>query len=268
MPFFNRTPLLRQDLFKTLLALALLLPLAGRGDPAADVRTAASALATTSYTWETTAPQRVNGDPAAFQPNPNAPLAMQGKVAPNAYMEITLLPARDTVPVPVTAVFHAGDVVGLTPLGWQRRTEMRTSPGPDRTIDFQGKPVRLSQALKVALRVTALRPLTEELFDLIDDCKSFRSESGLVIAELREAPIEKLWGDPQAKRAPEIQGTVIFKLSDAGISEYHFVLAIGFPNSRTKQTAWSIKQWSTRIKAIGSTTVDPPAAAVKRLDEE
>ena len=134
-------------------------------------------------------------------------------------------------------------------------------------IDFQGQQVRLSRALTVALRATALRPPTEDLFDLLGDIKTYRSESGLVLAELRDAAIEKLWRDPQAKRAPEIQGTVIFKLSEAGVSEYHTVLAIGFPNSRTKKVAWSMLQWSTRFRGIGSTTIDPPEAAVKRLEE-
>jgi hypothetical protein len=59
---------------------------------------------------------------------------------------------------------------------------------------------------------------------------------------------------------------VIFKLAGDGLSEYHVVLAIGFPNSRTKKTAWSMVQWSTRIRGIGSTNVEPPAAAVKALE--
>ena len=89
---------------------------------------------------------------------------------------------------------------------------------------------------------------------------------GLVLAELRERVVEQLWGDARAKRAPEIQGNVIFKFAGDGLSEYYVVLAIGFPNSRTKKTAWSMVQWSTRINGIGSTTVEPPAAAVKALE--
>jgi hypothetical protein len=45
------------------------------------------------------------------------------------------------------------------------------------------------------------------------------------------------------------------------------VIAIGFPNSRTKKIAWSMQQWTTRVKGIGSTTVEPAAEAVKRLEE-
>ena len=98
------------------------------------------------------------------------------------------------------------------------------------------------------------------------DLKSYRSMEQLVIGELRDRAIEQLWGDAQAKRAPEIYGSVVFKITDAGLSEYHLVIAIGFPNSRTKKIAWSMKQWSTRIAGIGSTTVEAPPDAVKALE--
>jgi hypothetical protein len=252
---------------KALFFFVALCPVTALADPGRDVRTAVEALGVTSYAWETTVRQRFKGETTEPRVNPNAALETQGRFDPNSYLEITLLPSRETLPVPVTAFFKLGDAVGQTPLGWLRRTEMRNVPGPDRTVEFQGKQVRLTRALSIGLRATALHAPVEDLLDMLDNVKSWRSSDGLVIGELRDAIVEKLWADPQAKRAPEIQGTVIFKFSEQGVSEYHFVLAIGFPNSRTKKVAWSMIQWSTRIKGIGATTVEPPADAVRKLEE-
>jgi hypothetical protein len=248
------------------LALVLVLsPLMSRADPETDVRNAVSDLARTSYAWENTVPQRFSGESTEPRLNPNAAIEARGRIDPGSYTEITLMPSRELA-APVTAVFRMGDVVALTPLGWLRRTEMRETPDQNRMLDFGGKQVRLSRVFNVALQVTSRRTPTEELFDLIADLKSYRSMEQLVIAELRDRTIEQLWADPQAKRAPEIHGTVIFKITDSGLSEYHLVIAIGFPNSRTKKVAWSMKQWSTRISGIGSTTVEPPIEAVKALE--
>lgn len=243
----------------------LLVPVAAWGDEARDLQEAISALARTSYAWETTARQRFSGESTEPRLNLNAPAEVRGRFDPRAFTEITLLPGRD-VPVAVTAVFSMGDVVALTPNGWQRRSELRQLPGGDKEVEFQGKKVRLARVLSTALRATAMRPLTEELFDLTAELKSVRSESGLIVAELREATVEQMWGDAQARRAPEIQGTVIFKTGEDGLAEYHVVLAIGFPNSRTKKTGWSMQQWSTRITGIGATVVEPAEAAVKALE--
>ena len=95
------------------------------GDPEADVRAALRSLGRSSYAWETTVRQRSNGEAANLTLKPNAPLEVSGKTEPDGYTEITLLPSRQTVDAPVTAVFKSGDVVGHTPLGWLRRTEIR-----------------------------------------------------------------------------------------------------------------------------------------------
>ncbi|MSU48074.1 MAG: hypothetical protein EXS37_03125 [Opitutus sp.] len=250
---------------KALVLFAALFPLTSLADPEGDVRDAVGVLARGSYAWETTVRQRFNGETTEPRLNPNAPVEVRGTSDPNGYSEITLLPSRELA-APVTAVSRLGDVVGHTPLGWLRRTEMRQAPGPNSDVDFGGKQVRLSRVISVALRVMERQPPSEELLNLIADLKSYRSLEGLVIAELRDRAVETLWGEPQAKRAPEIQGTVIFKITDQGLTEYHLVIAIGFPNSRTKKIAWSMKQWSTRITGIGSTKVEPPAEAVKALE--
>jgi hypothetical protein len=242
----------------------VLLALTLRADPESDVRHAVSELARTSHAWETTVRQRFSGETTEPRVNLNAPVEARGRVDPGGYTEMTLLPSRELA-TPVTAISWQGEVVALTPLGWLRRTEMRETPGQDRTVDFGGKQVRLSRVFKVALEVTARRTPTEELLDLLADIKTYRSTQGLVIGELHDRAVEKLWGAAQAQRAPEIQGTVIFKFSEAGLEACHLVIAIGFPNSATKKTAWSMQQWSTRFTGIGSTTVEPPAAAVRAL---
>lgn len=245
--------------------LLLLLPSAARAEPEADVREAVGALARNSYTWETTVRQRFNGEAAEPRPVANAAVEVRGRFDPAGYTEITLLPSRELA-APVTAVFRQGDVVGQTPLGWLRRTEIRQTPGPDRDVEFGGKPVRLSRVFGVVLQVANRRTPTEELFDLLADIKSFKSVNGLVVAELRDRAVEALWGDTRAKSAPEIQGTVLFKFNGEGLGEFHYVLAIGFPNSATKKVAWTMQQWSTRISGIGTTAVEPPADAVKALE--
>lgn len=227
---------------------------------------AVSALARTSYTWETTTRQRFHGETTEPRLNANAARALQGRTAPNGFTQITLLPSRDLA-VAVTALFHEGDVVAQTPLGWRRRMDLGHVPGGDREVTVEGKKVRLARVFSEALKATTLLPLTEELFDLIVDLKSCRTERGLIVAELRDATIEKWWGDVQAKRAPEIHGTVIFKLGDEGVTEYYVVLGIGFPNPGTKKVAWTLQQWSTRITGIGSTTIDPPEEALNVLDQ-
>lgn len=238
---------------------------AAEGDDA--VRAAVTALARTSYTWETAARQRFAGETTTPRLEGNAPVEVRGKIDANGTMEVTLGPTRDLA-VPVTAVFRMGDVVVQTPLGWLRRAALRQTPNAERSVEFAGKQVRLSRVLGAATKATAMRPLAEDLFDLIAEVKTWRTEQGLVIAELREAAIEQLWGAPDARRAPEIHGTVIFKVGEAGLAEYHVVLGIGFPNSRTKKVAWTMQQWSTRISGIGATAVEPPEAALQALEAE
>jgi hypothetical protein len=244
----------------------VLAPLRASADAESDLRAAIDALFRTSHTWETTTRQRFNGETTEPRVNPNAPLEVQGKFDPNGYTQITLLASRG-FPVAVTAVTRQSDTVAQTPLGWLRRTQIHQSAGPDREISFEGKPVRLSRALSTALKAAALRTPTDDLLDLLNDLKSCRTQDGLILVELRDRTVEKLWGDAQARRAPEIQGTVIVKVSEAGVTEYHVVVAIGFPNSRTKKVAWQMQQWSTRITDIGTTSVEPPPDAVKTLAE-
>jgi hypothetical protein len=244
-----------------------LLPLAVRGDPQADLSAAAGQLARSSYAWETTARQRLQGESAEAQLIPNAPPIVRGSIDPDGFSEITLLPSRDNLTVPVTAVFRFGDAVGKTSQGWLRRTEIRDMPGPDRPVDFEGKQLRLSRLNAAVLRAMSVKPPGDEVLELIGEAKSFREANGLIIAELRDRAVEELWAEPRAKSAPDIQGTVIFKFNEGVIAEYHLLLAIGFPNAKSKKTAWQMMQWSTRIKGVGSTTVEPPAEAVRKLAE-
>ncbi len=249
----------------TLRAFMLLLPLTLWAEGEAELRDAVNALARTSYGWETTTRQRFKGDTTEPRLNPNTPIDVQGRFDPEGFTQFIKRPSRE-LPVPVTAFWRRGEVVALTPVGWLRRAEIRQMPGGDRDVMFEGQTVRLSRVFGVALKVSAMRALSEDLFDLIADLKSCRREQGLILGELREKTVEQLWGDAEAKRAPEIQGTVIFKIGEQGLTEYHVVIAIGFPNSRTKKVAWTTQQWSTRITGIGSTAVEPPDAVLKALE--
>lgn len=251
---------------RSLIGLALLSPLGAFAGPEDDLRSAIDALFRSSYAWETTTRQRFGGESTEPRVNPNAPIETRGRFNAEGYTQATLLASR-AFPVAVTAVTRQSDTVTHTPLGWLRRAKIHQSGGPDREIEFEGRRVRLSRALSTALMAAAIRTPTDELADVLADMKTCRTHEGLILIELRDRTVEKLWGDGQAKRAPEIQGTVIVKLGEGGVTEYHYVLAIGFPNDRTKKVAWQSQQWTTRISGIGTTAVDPPAEAVKALED-
>jgi hypothetical protein len=237
-----------------------------RAEPEADVRAALRNLSRTSYAWETTVRQRSSGDAAQLKLAPGAAIEVTGKTDPQGNTEVTLLGSRDAGGVPVKAVFRFGDAVGYTPLGWLRRTEIHDSPGPDRFVDFDGQKVRLSKALAATLKAMALQTPGEEALDLIAEVKSWREADGLYIGDLRDAAIEKLWTEDRAKSAPELMGNLVLKIEAEVVTEYHLLLALGFP-SRKQEMNWSVQQWTTRIKDAGSTVVDPPAAAVEKLKD-
>lgn len=252
--------------FPVLVTVLLAVSAPARADPEQDLRRAVTALARTSYTWETTVRQRFKAESTQPRLDPKAQVEVKGELEPTSFTAITLMPSRD-FPIAITAISRWGDVVVQTPEGWVRRADVRPNSRADREVTFAGKQVRASRFVSSALKVGALRPLTEELLDLLPDLKEHRTVEGLILADLRDESIERLWGDAQAKRAPELHGTVIFKLADSGLTEVHVVLGIGFPDSRTKNVAWNLQQWSTRIQGIGTTTVEPPAEAVAVLEQ-
>ncbi len=238
----------------------------GRAEGEAELRAAVDALARTSHTWETTVRTRFKGTTTDPRIDPNAPIEVAGEFDPDGWVRLVLQPSRE-VAVPVTALARSGDVVALTPAGWMRRTALRPAPDANREVSFEGKTVRLARLHSAALKVSAMRPLSEELLDLVVDLKSVRTVQGLILGELREKTIEQWWGGAEARRAPEVHGTVIFKLGPDGLGEVHTVIGIGFPDSRTKTVAWTMQQWSTRIRGIGKTTVAVPEAALQALDK-
>ena len=236
-------------------------------EPERIVQEAATALARTSYTWEVTGRLRFRGENPQPRLDPGAAAELRGRTAGHGLMQLTQTAGRE-LPAPVTVIVRDGDVVAETPAGWLRRAALRTQPGADREVSVGGKSVRLSRILAAALKLTSARPLTEDLFDLLAEVKAWREVGGLVVAELREQKIEQLWGDTQARRAPEVHGSVIFKLREGDLAEYHVVLGVGFPNTRTKQTDWSMQQWTVRISDVGTTEVAVPEAAAQALDRD
>lgn len=226
-----------------------------RAEGQAEVMAAVRELARTTYRWEATERQRVRTESAEPKLDRNAPVAAEGVMGPDGVWQITLRGARN-VGVPVTAVFRDGDVVAQTPSGWRRRSELRPVAGSDPEVTIGGRKVRQSRIHAAALQATAQRPPTEELFDLLAEIRDWRSGAGLVIGQLGENAIERLWGDPEARRAPEVQGTVVFRIAEEGLTEVHVALAIGQPNPRTRTTAWTVQQWSTRFSELGTARVE------------
>ncbi len=243
----------------------LVAPESIKADEAAELRALISGLARTSYAWETTVRRKFGGTSTAPRFDPSAAVETRGESDAAGLTSVTLPPTRD-VPVAITALTRHGDAVVLTPTGWLRRDALREAGAADRDLLFEGKSVRRTRFIAAAGKAMAVRPAVEELIDLMVDFKAVRREQGLYLAELPEKAIEQAWGGPEAKRAPEVHGTVIFKVGDAGIAEYHVVLGIGFPDARTKGVAWTMQQWSTRFSAVGATTVAVPEGALQALE--
>ncbi len=236
-----------------------------RGEGEAELRAAVEVLARTSHAWETTVRQRFKGATTEPRLDPAAAIEVQGEFDPAGWVRLVLPPGRELA-VPVTVIARSGDVVASTPAGWVRRGALRPTPDANREVTFEGKTVRLARLHAAALKASALRPLSEELLDLVVDLKSVRQVQGVIVGELSEKTVEQWWGGAEARRAPEVHGTVIFKLGPEGLSEVHTVLGIGFPDTKTKTVAWTMQQWSTRIRGLGRTTVTVPEAAAEALD--
>lgn len=226
-----------------------------RAEGRAEVMAAVRDLARTTYRWETTERQRVRSESAEPKLDRTAPVAAEGVMGPDGVWQLTLRGAR-SAGVPVTAVFRDGDVVAQTPSGWRRRSELRPAAGRDPEVTVGGRKVRQSRIHAAALLATAQRPPTEELFDLLAEIREWRSGAGLVIGQLGENAIERLWGDSEARRAPEVQGTVVFRMAEAGLTEVHVALALGQSDARTRGTAWTVQHWSTRFSELGTARVE------------
>src|SRR4051812_48864018 len=99
-------------------------------EPMEDVRSAVAALrAASSYAWETTARQTWREYPDYATPPDLADrtpvVEVKGKSA-NGYTEVTLLPSKTTLEVPVRALIHSSvEALADTPIGWMTRQEMR-----------------------------------------------------------------------------------------------------------------------------------------------
>lgn len=245
----------------------LVAPESVQADDAAELRALITGMARTSHTWETSVRRKFSGTTTAPRFDPPAATEVRGEFDAAGLTLIVLQPTRD-VPVPVTALTRHGDAVALTPKGWLRRDALRAGDGEaERDVVIEGKTVRRPRFVAAALKAAAVRPVVEDLLDLVVDFKSVRREQGVFLAELPEKAIELAWGGPEAKRAPEVHGTVIFKVGETGIAEYHVVLGIGFPDARSKGIAWTMQQWSTRFSAVGATTVAVPEGAAQALDK-
>jgi hypothetical protein len=238
--------------------------------PETDVRNGLEALRHTSFSWETTVRHRASvaaSDADAGAPLPaDLAIAVRGR-SDQRFTEITLLPDKAALPVPVTAYIQAGAAAGETPLGWMTRREMDEMPADraNTTVTLAGKPVRVYRAVAAAERAIKIPDPLDEVFELLADIKSYREVNGDPVGDLTEHAIETLWGDPSAKRAPEIAGFVTFRLSNGVLTEYRYRLEIGFASAGGQSARRSIVQWSTRIDGIGTTTINPPRAALEKL---
>jgi hypothetical protein len=241
-------------------------------DPAADVRAALEALRRSSFSWETTARQRftepTEGTNRGTAPATDPALEVKGRSGTDGTTEITLLASKSTVATPVTVFLKEGGAVASTPLGWLTRGEIREILGTrrDETLPFEGNPVPLHRALTVAQRAMTTESALEQLLNLMVDVKAYREDDGDPVGELSERAVETLWGDARAKSAPDIAGRVTFRIRDGVLTEYRVRLEISFPPPRSRPATRTVTQWTTRITALGTTTVMPPAEVARKLE--
>ena len=254
----------------TILLMAGLVP--AWADPAADVRASLETLRRSSFTWETTSRQRftepTEGTSPSAAPTTDPALEVTGRSGTDGTTEITLLPSKATIATAVTVFLKEGGAVASTPLGWLTRGEVRESLGTrrDETLPFEGNSVRLHRALTVAQRAMTTESALEQLLNLMVDIKAYREDDGEPVGELGERAIESLWGDARAKSAPDIAGRVTFRIRDGVLAGYRVRLEISFPPPRGRPATRTVTQWTTRITAVGTTTITLPAEVAQKLE--
>ncbi|HVS52852.1 MAG TPA: hypothetical protein VHD62_10910 [Opitutaceae bacterium] len=237
-------------------------------NPETEVRAALDALRRVSFTWESTAHQRTTetGEDAKSAATADAAIEVTGR-SDRDLTEITLPPSKSAAAVPITILTKAGAAAADTPLGWLTRSELDEALGThrDEDVQFEGKSVRLRRCLTAAERAIAIPNPLDEAFGVLADIKAFHEGETGPVGELTERAIEKLWGDARAKSAPEIAGTVTFRIEDGVLVEYRYRLEIAFPSSSGRPTRRNVVQWTTRLSDIGRTNISPSQAALEKL---
>jgi hypothetical protein len=244
-----------------------------RADPGDDVRAAFDALRHASgYAWETTARQSWREYPERPTPPELAEhtptVEVQGKEG-GGFTEVTLLPSKTALEVPVTALIKSSvEALANTPIGWMTRQEMRDSPRRGETVPIEGKPVKLFRYFSVAAKASNVESPSEELVGLIADIKSFEETPSGIVGHMRTVSAQMLAerGPGAIHSADEIQGTVLFRLHDGNLASYEVKLVSEVPRVG-RDPIRSTTRWTTTISSIGSTTVSPPYDVVKRFEQ-
>jgi hypothetical protein len=242
-----------------------------RAEPMEDVRAAAAALrSANSYAWETTARQTWREYPDYATPpdlaERTAVVEVKGKSG-NGYAEVTLMPSKTALDVPVKALIHSSvEALADTPIGWMTRQEMRDSPRRGETVKVDGKSIRLFRFFAVATRASNLESPVEELTGLLSDLKSCAEAEGGIVGQMKSVSAGMLQerGPGAVNSADDIHGTILFKIRDGVLTGYEVRLVSEIPRAG-RDPIKSTTRWTTTLSSIGSTSVSVPYEAEKKF---
>jgi hypothetical protein len=207
-------------------------------EPMEDVRAAVAALRSASgYAWETTARQTWREYPDYATPPDLAErtpvVEVKGKSS-NGYTEVTLMPSKTALDVPVRALIHSSvEALAETPIGWMTRQEMRDSPRRGETVKVEGKSIRLFRFFAVATRASNLESPAEELTGLLSDLKSCAEGEGGIVGQMKSVSAGMLQerGPGAVNSADDIHGTILFKIRDGVLTGYEVRLVSEIPRA-------------------------------------
>jgi hypothetical protein len=241
-------------------------------DPMEDLRAAVDTLREAkTFAWETTARQTWREYPDYATPpdlaDRTAAIEVSGKVG-NGFYQVTLLPSKTTLEVPVTAIVKSSiEALADTPIGWMTRQEMRDSPRRGETVKIEGKSIRLFRFFAVATRASNVESPLDELVGLLADLKSVEAAPGGIVGHMKAVNAGMLQerGPGAINSADDIRGSIFFRVRDGRLVSYEVRLMSEIPRVG-RDPIKSTSRWTTTISSVGSASVLVPYEARKRFD--
>ncbi len=241
-------------------------------DPEAEVRAAVAAWRNAAgYAWESTARATVTHVAGKAAPVARPRVTVRGRSLRDGMTEVQTVP-RVRNEVPVTAYIKSSTAaVAGTPVGWMTRQEMRDSPEshPDRTVQIEGKPVRLHRFFAAAIEATRVVTPIEEVLALLGDIGAFEEgEPGEIVGRLKPRAAEMLHGNARSLRPEaDFKGSVIFRLRDGLPVDYEIRFESITPATARRPESRAVTSWKITFNEMGTATVELPPEAATRLEE-
>ncbi|MBI3418250.1 MAG: hypothetical protein HY043_23415 [Verrucomicrobia bacterium] len=220
------------------LAFALLIPatlFAAEPSPKDDVTAAAKKLGDqANYTWKTTV---VVPDSAPFKPGPT-----EGKTEKDGFTYITMSFGDN-----LTEAVKKGDKAAITDMegNWKLASELENAEGPARFFSMMVKQMKTPGA---------------QVADLVAAAKELKKEGDAYSAEMTEDGAKKQFrfGEPKNPK-----GSVKFWIKDGSLVKFETKVEARMEFNGNEFDA--ARTTTTEIKEVGTTKVNAPEAAQKKL---